>query len=149
MRQQAQKRQEVYPGSHTQFGSPFPFQVYALINDSNSGLTSSTAVQMVFVCLYSASILLSFMKFSIQRRVSQVFTFKFHRWMNLFGQVSPIGFDQVGYSFLLPVLKFSFFFFFSEVFPCTPGEKKAQKYNNEICLFKCQFKSQATIVKST
>ena len=54
-----------------------------------------------------------------------VFTFKFCKCKNMFVWVPFVGFSQACYSFLLPVLIFSFFF--PEVPLRTPGGKK-RKY---------------------
>ena len=52
-----------------------------------------------------------------------IFTFKFCKWINMFGWVLPVvGFSQACYYFLLPVLIFSFLFL--EVPLHTPAGKK-------------------------
>lgn len=78
----------------------------------------------------------------------QVFTLKFCKWISMFGWVPFVEFGQACYSFLLPVLIFSFFF--PEVPLHTPGGKKRKHRKIAQYVFKCQFRCLQTItVKST
>lgn len=126
----------------------FKYMPY-LISYSNSRLSFNMAPEMPFFSLFAfSSNFPESYKIQNTKNSFLVFTFKFCKWINMFGWVPFVGFSQACPSFLLPVLIFSFFF--PEVPLHIPGGKKRKYRKIAQYVFKCQFRCLQTItIKST